>query len=323
MSTGPDEQFEKVSGHQRGIEDVVGPNEAARTGDIAARGGVSPPPHSNQTARETLSQRLRDTRTRANELDFLGRHASWLLVIFGIALLVTGVVIARKEAVAVVLAFSGVGVFVIGVLLSQLEGTIELGPTRLKAQLRRAREVSFREDLTLEEKADLLMRIIGTAPGGATEPEFLSEVSAVRPGVSEEMAEPSTASQPPLPAPLSFIVTGATDQLSQVARAFETHVARVFRQSGWEVVIDPRFAIRPYDLQASKDSWTLYIETKLRRRIGAADIERLLLNWRSGGHSDRELFVVATNQGALTHTARQLLDDARDALVFEVPVQGW
>src|SRR4051794_29841784 len=94
-------------------------------------------------------------------VDWLGRNGGWVLLVFGVALVVVAIVFADKQAIASILAFSGVAAVVLGVLLSRLEGPFELSPTKLAATLRAARKAGVREDLTLEERADLILREIG------------------------------------------------------------------------------------------------------------------------------------------------------------------
>src|SRR4051812_3484569 len=93
-------------------------------------------------------------------LDWLGRNGGWVLLALGLLVLSLGLLFADHEALASVLGFSGVAVAVLGVLLSRLEGTFELSPTKLAGTLKRARQVATREDLTLEERGDALLHLL-------------------------------------------------------------------------------------------------------------------------------------------------------------------
>ncbi len=64
--------------------------------------------------------------------------------------------IAEKQAVASILAFSGVASAIFGVLLSRLEGAFEFSPTKFSATLKAARTVGIRDDLTLDERAQVI-----------------------------------------------------------------------------------------------------------------------------------------------------------------------
>jgi hypothetical protein len=234
-----------------------------------------------------------------DRLDWLGRHGGWVLVVFGVALVAVSVVVADKQAVASILAFSGVAAAVFGVLLSRLEGSFEFGPTKFSATLTAARSAGAREDLTLEERANLMLRLLDVRGDAQAGPALVGpestdvEIDRLRP--DEPGAIPDT---PPLPRPIAFIVTGATDQIHRVGFGFEQHVAEAFRRDGWGVEVLRGGADFGVDLMATKDDWRLYIEVKLSRRL-------------------------SVNSGALTVAAREVLMSVPRLVVWEVPVEGW
>jgi hypothetical protein len=149
--------------------------------------------------------------------DWLGRHGGWILVIFGAVLVAVAVVFRKEQAVASILSFSGVAAVIFGVLLSRLEGSFEFGPTKFAATLRAVRSAGIREDLTLEEKANLILGVVDVR--GDEHPETIAAgreesttgLRAPRDGQAEAGLQ-----DVPLPRPIPFVVPGATDQVHGV-----------------------------------------------------------------------------------------------------------
>lgn len=83
--------------------------------------------------------------------DFLARRGGWMLVIWGVVLVILACVFASSTAVASIFAFTGAASVVLGILAARFEGDFELSATGLKGKLI---AVAVREDLTLEDKGD-------------------------------------------------------------------------------------------------------------------------------------------------------------------------
>lgn len=258
------------------------------------------------------------------DFDWLGRNGGWVLLVLGVAVVAVSVAIADQQAVASVLAFTGVAAAVFGVLLSRLEGAFEFSPTKFAATLRAARNVGTREDLTLEERADLILRLLGVGGDARAEPpsvslELLEEDIPHARLPNADTDRDSLA----LPRPVPFTVTGATEDIHRVAVAFEQHVARVFRSAGWEIEdVSPAIG-SGFDFVARQREWTLYIEIKLRRRLSTADAREFMGAVLSRDDLPRTRYVLAVNSGALSAAAREALAGVPSIDVWEVPVEGW
>lgn len=257
-----------------------------------------------------------------NRPDWLSRNGGRLLLVFGVALVAIAVAIADKQVVASVLAFSGVGAAIFAVLLTRLEGSFKFSPAKFAATLKAAREVGVREDLTLEERADLILRVLGV--GG----EDQTGTVIIDPIVIDARGQPSDdvsiAEEPPLlPRPLSFTVPGATDEVHRVAQAFEHHVERLFRESGWDVEEVQRAGDGAFDFAAQKDRRLLYVEVKLHRRLTMADARQFLAMVLMRDDSPATHYVYAVNAGALSAAARNVLATDRRVVVWEVVAERW
>jgi hypothetical protein len=252
-----------------------------------------------------------------SDLDWLGRNGGWVLLVLGIALIAISVAIAdKREAVACVLAFSGVAASVLGVLLSRLEGAFEFSPTKFAATLKAARTVGTREDLTLEEKADLIIHLLGV---GGDEPEATETTSPESPKV-----EGPDEQRDYLPSRLlSFTAPTEINQVKLAGSSFEHHVAQIFRADGWAVEGASSRRDPSFDLVARKNDKTLYIEVKLRRRLSAADVGQVIAAVLSRSDPPNAGYVFAVNAGGLSAAAQGALAKAPNLYVMEIPVEGW
>jgi hypothetical protein len=276
-----------------------------------------------------------------DEIDWLGQRAGWVLLALGVVLIGLAVTTAGHEAVAAIFAFSGAATAIFGVLLSRLEGPFEISPTRFSGVLKKLKNVSAREDLTFEERANLLLKILGVsgastpAPPPAAPPARREAPRARRgaPAASGRDATstgagPTTSSEiptrqqrPPLPRPVPFTVTGETDRAGAVAQAFERFVIERFRADGWEVDA-ARSMDRGFDFKAQKDETEAFVEVKLRRRFSAADAAALIGAVKTWGETTDQ-WILAINAGALSGAAREQFSAFPAIEVWEVPIEGW
>jgi Holliday junction resolvase-like predicted endonuclease len=256
-----------------------------------------------------------------DDLDWLGRYGGWVLLVLGIALVAVSVFFANGQTLAATLAFLGVAAAVFGVLLSRLEGDFEFSPTKFVGTLRAVRRIGIRDDLTLEEKADVILGLVGVGDRAqespAAEAMEASESDDTRPG------QPAGDTRRSLPRPIPFTVTGDTNQVHAVGMAFERHVAEVFTRAGWEVENAVDHPDLGFDLLAKKQGTALYIEVKLRRRLSTADARRFVDVALSRKEIQEARYVLAVNTGALSPAARVALAAAPSMEVWEVPVEGW
>jgi hypothetical protein len=269
-----------------------------------------------------------------DEFDWLGQRAGWVLLALGVVLIGLAVATAGHEAVAAIFAFSGAATAIFGVLLSRLEGPFEISPTRFSGVLKKLKTVSAREDLTFEERANLLLKILGVTGGSTPAPP--PEAPPVRRGAPRARgrdgtstgAGPTTSSEiptmqhrPPLPRPVPFTVTGETDRAGAVAQAFERFVIERFRADGWEVDA-ARSMDRGFDFKAQKDETEAFVEVKLRRRFSAADAAALIGAVKTWGEAT-DRWILAINAGALSEAAREQFSAFPAIEVWEVPIEGW
>lgn len=250
--------------------------------------------------------------------DWLAQHGGWVLLAFGIAVVAAAVLVADHDPVASVLGFAGVATAVFGVVLSRLEGAFEISPTKISATLRKARQVGVRDDLTLEEKADAILGLLGVgAPSGTA----ASEEEAA-PSVTQDASPKREASIPKLPRPTPFVATVDEGRPVHAAMAFEKHVEADFARQGWDVQEQTHDV--GVDLFVSKDNFRAAVEIKLRRQLSLADA-RAFLNTAmlsiEGGRVDGAILAVA--DGTLSRAAEALLDNAQSVAVLRYPVVGW
>ncbi len=260
----------------------------------------------------------------AERPDWLARNGGWVLLVFGALLVAVSVVIADRQAVASILAGAGVAAAVFGVILSRLEGSFEFSLTKVAATLKAARTVGVREDLTQEERAELIFRLLGIAGDKQAQPTPAASESSTGDSRSQQQAGDTgtTRASPRLPRPVPFRVVGATQNTHAVFRGFEEHVASVFRRAGWEVdVVGPQN--RAFDLVVHKDDWHLYIEIKLGRRLSMADADRFVSMVGGRPAAPMTRYVFAVNAGALSAAARDVLASSPSILLWEIPVEGW
>jgi hypothetical protein len=255
------------------------------------------------------------------DLDWLGRNGSWVLMAFGVGLIALSALIADKEAVAVVLAFCGVAAVVFGVLLPRLEGSFVFSPTKFSATLSEARKAGVREDLTLEERADLILRLIDVE---GDEHKYAKKVARKERGLrGGRGVGPPPERLFPLPDPLPFVRPSRADEVHETHRAFKDHVADAFRDGGWDVEsLEPG---SPFDFVASREGERNYVEAKLSRRLSAADAEAFIaIANQKLDPAKNDNFVLAVNRGALSKQAsRAFVGPSPRIMVFEVPVEGW
>jgi hypothetical protein len=237
----------------------------------------------------------------------------------GLALIALAALLSSRQAVASIFAFSGVATAVLGVLLSRLEGRFELSITRLVANFRAARNAGTREDLTFEERANLIFKLLEIS-GDATSPAPTEDRPKARPG-ADQRRDPAK-NDPSLPRPINFAVTGETDRTGAVAVAFERHVACVFEGDGWEVE-SSMGTDRGFDFVARRDGVTAYVGVKLRRRVSAADIRQARGTMEAIAQDPSSRYVLVVNAGALSGMAREELSRTARLEVLEVPIEGW
>lgn len=255
-----------------------------------------------------------------NDLDWLGRNGGWVLLGFGIGLIALATAIADKETVAAVFAFCGVASAVFGVLLPRLEGSFVFSPTKFAATLTEARKVGVREDLTLEERADLILRLLDVEGDRKHTKKVQRKERALK---GSRGVAPVPGRLHPLPHPAPFTRPSNTSLVHEAFLAFEAHVADAFREAGWE--LEQLGSSSRFDFIAAKDGEKNYVEVKLSRRLSAADAQAFLavVN-ESVDREESARFVLAVNQGALSKDAsRALMRSSFTVQVLEVVVEGW
>jgi hypothetical protein len=90
-------------------------------------------------------------RRRTDRKQFIEHNAPWGFVLIGVAMIAIAAVDYLPQALAITFAVLGVGLVVLGGVLPALEGSLELGPRGLKAQVH-------------ERKAELLEAAQDVAP---------------------------------------------------------------------------------------------------------------------------------------------------------------
>jgi hypothetical protein len=260
--------------------------------------------------------------------DWLSRNAAWLLIGFGVILVAASVVVPHRQAIAPVFATLGILVVIFGVLLSLIEGPFQIGPGGLSGNLRkRLTKTAESEELTAEQKVDLMTRQLGVDAGqpdrvAAGNILFNTWIAARSDGIT---APDWQTEQPPrLPTVREFIVTGDVENPARWARAFEAHVSQAFIDDGWEVERPGRGADTEVDFVAEKEGWMVRVEVKLRRRLSVSDMRRAIRQFDPDARAPRTVGLIVVNSGAPTALA---LEAARTAtyppVVMEVPVVGW
>jgi hypothetical protein len=257
----------------------------------------------------------------AGDLDWLGRNGGWVLVAFGLGLIALAVIVADSEAVAVVFAFCGVASVVFGVLLPRLEGSFVFSPTKFAATLSEARRVGVREDLTLEERADLMLRVLGVEGDESRHAKRVSRRErAFRSGLG---VRPLPERHYPLPRPDPFNRPAEEGHVHEAHVAFEEHVAAAFEDSGW--ALEKLGPASPFDFVTTQGDEKNFVTAKLVRRFSAADAKLFVETAEEiMDLQGNERCVLAVNRGALSSQASQaLLRPVFLVEVLEVPVEGW
>ncbi len=214
----------------------------------------------------------------------LARYGGWVLVLFGLALVVLASVLADEQAVASIFAFTGVACVVLGVLFSRLEGPIELSATGLRAQLA---ALANDEGLTLEDKGDEFVAIM---KGQQERPEELpSEWPTVHP------------------------------YLVMDSREWDALVTSWFNENAWQV--EPVGPNDPgYDLRISKKGEGRYIvEVSSRRNLSSADVRRKADRLVAAAKSQPNTGVaLVVRRGGLSQTALEEVSRYEGLRVFEL-----
>ncbi len=260
---------------------------------------------------------------RKSDLGWLGRNGGWVLLGLGLMFIGISVLLSDKQAVSSIFGFSGIAATVFGVLLPRLEGPFQFSPTKFAATLVSARSVGTRDDLTLEERADLILRILEVE--GERRPyhhdkrlqrmqEKLESGSGVGPL--------SALRRPSLPRPIPVELSDNPDRIRENGVAFEQHVAQLFREDGWTVEELDLANDTAANFVARKDGEDCFVETKLRRRLSGADGRRIVETARAsykGRDPNKTRHVLAVNLGALSKKASQELLGYM-VEVMEIPV---
>lgn len=231
----------------------------------------------------------------ATEVEFLARYAGLLLLMLGCALIVLSVIFIEHETVASIFAFTGVASAVLGIVFSRAEGPIEIGPAGLKATITRLSTVAKSEDLTLEDKGEILATTLGD-PAQTIEPQSVPS--------AEAFGTPKLS------------VGGAT--IGPPASAFVVVAMEQFASEGWEV---ERAGLHDegFDFKARRGNEVLLVEVKARRRLAAADIRRLLSYLLPAARSAQAIPALVVPLGSVTPTAMKALADTGVRLI-EVPI---
>jgi hypothetical protein len=249
---------------------------------------------------------------------WLDRLSGLLLFILGLILIGLAFVTRSHEGLASIFAFTGVATAVVGLLLPRLEGQIEISLTRMAATLRAARQAGVRDDLTFEDRANEVFKVLNIAG----DPEGSTPAPTERTSSSGEVEKVDT-SRAPLPTPLDFLVTGDIGSMGAVAQAFEKHVERLFSQSGWQVESRGSTHDFGYDFRAVSDSETAYVSVQLRRRLSVADLDRTAATLDRVDPSGESRHVLAVNGDAFSAQGRHVLSEIQSLEVMEIPVDGW
>jgi hypothetical protein len=217
--------------------------------------------------------------------DRLGRHGGLGLTLFGIALVVLACCFADKTAVAPIFASGGIVCVVLGVVLSRVEGDLELSATGLKARLQAVRTITEREDLTLDEKADEIIEVI-EAPRVSVAPRF----------------------------PRGVEVGSPPDDPVQRALEFERLLRDHLIAEGWTIEdhrpIDA--ADQGWDMVARRGDEHALVVAKASRRLARADVQRAIAP--GIGLPMLTTLILAVRPGALSADARAFLKSLQQPL---------
>ena len=251
-------------------------------------------------------------------LTWLDRFSGPLLAVVGLMLIALGAIVRSHEVVASIFAFAGVATVILGVLLPRLEGQFEISPTRLVATFKAARQVGAREDLTFEDRANEIFKLLNIE--GESEPD--TKAARQQPQ-TEESNQSAPVAGAPLPKPLEFVVPGDLGSISAVAQAFERHVERLFDQEGWEIESYGFTRDFVFDFKARKAEERAILSVLLRRRISAADIAAISAMFSRIDPESESRHILAINQGAFSTAARQALNAQVEFELLEIPMEGW
>jgi hypothetical protein len=255
-----------------------------------------------------------DLKKRGEKAEFLTRHGGWVLLLFGAVLIGLAVVVASHEALAAIFAFTGIASAVIGVLLPRLTGDFEFSPTRLAATLKEIRNTSVREDLTFEERANEVLRLLEVGGSFPTQ--------SAQHGGDASSLDQSRAGDDTLPSVPTFEVEGPKRRGS-LGVEFERHVMDAFRQADWKLTLLERGHDVGVDFVAKRKGRTIYVQLKFARRLSVADLDRVAATFSRVDPSGVAGHVLAINEGALSLAARERLMQTPSLEVVEIPVEGW
>lgn len=218
--------------------------------------------------------------------DFLSRYAGWLLILLGCGAMALSVIVIDHEAVASIFALTGVASAVLGIVVSRAEGPIELGPSGLKATLTSLSTVARSEELTLEDKGEILAATLSEAgPQVINVGGIASSVAVGKP-----------------------VVSGAGVAAGPHPSAFEKEVIARFIADGWEV--EPAgLGDMGFDFKARRGSELLLVEVKARRRLSTADMRRILGHLVPAAKEAGAIPVIAVPDSSVTAAAMQALAD--------------
>lgn len=218
--------------------------------------------------------------------DILSDYGGWLLTTWGVALVVLACVFAKQATIAPIFAFTGVALTVLGVLGARFEGDFELSATGLKGRLRATAD---RDDLTLEDKGEALMRFASSEP-------------------RQQLGDSRSQWQ----------AWSTASNSVRRAQEFEAQARRHFEAEGWRVT-STEGSLGPIgDFAAKKDNELLVAEVKARPSLSSADVMSLLSRISRVADSDqvpRFSIALVVPRGSLSPAARQA---ARE---FELPVR--
>lgn len=230
----------------------------------------------------------------APEGEFLARYAELLLLVLGCALIALAVLFIEHDAVASIFAFTGVASAILGIVFSRAEGPIEVGPAGLKATITRLSTVAKSEELTLEDKGEILATTFDEL-SQTVEPEPIPSAEAL--GTAELSGGGGTAGPHP--------------------SAFETAAMEQLASEGWEIE-RARLQDQGFDFKARRDTEVLLVEVKARRRLAAADIRRVLSYLLPAAQAAHAIPVLVVPLGAATPTAMNAIADTGVRLI-ELP----
>jgi hypothetical protein len=251
-----------------------------------------------------VSDMGRDYHVRLERRDggnVLGRFGGWLLMTFGCGLIALAAVFASEAAVAPIFAFGGIACFVLGPILSRMEGDFELTASSLKARLTAVQGVAQRDDLTLEDKADEIIRLMDTdeIAGDFAERIFSRSLAST----AKKHPEGNRSEAPKLTG--GSRANGTRVDARQRANEFERLVHDRLEAEGWDVESAPLHPVG-YDFLAFDGQRRWYVEAKARRRLSTADVRSIIaqLQWAGRGQDDAA-YALAVPAGSLTPSAQE------------------